>query len=47
MRIISMAFMGGLVVTYVIMLIAFWRGMKAHEKIAEKLSEIADKLPLK
>jgi phage shock protein PspC (stress-responsive transcriptional regulator) len=39
--------MGGMVVAYIIMLIAGWRLMKAHEKIASKLSEIADKLQLK
>jgi uncharacterized membrane protein len=35
--------MGGMIVAWIIVLVAWWRGMKAHEKIAEKLSEIADK----
>ena len=39
--------MAGMFVGYVIMLIAWWRTMKAHEKIANKLSEIAEKLQLK
>ncbi len=40
-------FMGGMIVGYVIMLIAWWRAMKAHEKIADKLNQIADKLQAK
>jgi hypothetical protein len=36
-------FMVGMTVGYIILLIAWWRAMKAHEKIANKLSEIADK----
>jgi uncharacterized membrane protein (DUF485 family) len=39
--------MGGMIVGYVIMLIAWWRAMRAHEKIADKLSAILDKLQLK
>jgi len=35
--------MSGMIVAYIIMLVAWWRAMKAHEKIANKLSEIADK----
>jgi nitrate/nitrite transporter NarK len=40
-------FMGGMIVAYIIMLVAWWRAMKAHEKIANKLSEIADKFQAK
>jgi len=40
-------FMGGMAIAYIIMLVAIWRLMKAHEKIAEKLSQIADKFQLK
>ena len=36
-------FMSGIFVSYIIMLVAWWRAMKAHEKIADKLSEIANK----
>jgi hypothetical protein len=42
--IIWLIFMLGAAVTYVIMLIAGWRLMKAHEKIADKLSDIANKM---
>ncbi len=37
-------FMLGMLVGYVVVMMAMWRGMKAHEKIAAKLSEIADKI---
>ena len=40
-------FMGSMLVGYVIMLIVWWRAMKAHEKIADKLNEIAEKLSAK
>jgi len=43
--IIWLLIMSGMVVGYIVMLISWWRAMKAHEKIAEKLSEIAEKLP--
>jgi uncharacterized membrane protein YciS (DUF1049 family) len=45
--IIWLLFMGGMIVGYVIMLIVWWRAMKAHEKIADKLNQIADKLQAK
>ena len=32
---------------YIIMVISLWRAMKAHEKIAVKLSDLTDKLQLK
>jgi len=43
--IIWLLIMIGVVVGYTFMLIAWWRAMKAHEKIAEKIGEIAEKLP--
>ena len=33
--------MGGMVVGYIIFLVAVWRGMRAHEEIARTLKEIA------
>jgi len=42
--IIWLLLLGGMIVGYVIMLISWWRAMRAHEKIADKLNEIADKL---
>jgi len=45
--IIWLIFMGGMIAGYVVMLLSWWRAMKAHEKIAEKLSEIAEKLTIK
>jgi len=45
--IIWLLIMSGMVVGYIVMLISWWRAMKAHEKIAEKLSEIAEKLPVR
>jgi hypothetical protein len=33
--------MGGMLVGYIILLIAVWRAMKAHESISETLKEIA------
>ena len=35
--------MGGMIVGYVVFLVAVWRGMKAHESVAESLRRIADK----
>jgi hypothetical protein len=34
---------GGMIAGWVIFLIAVWRGMKAHESVAESLRKIADK----
>ena len=34
---------GGMIAGWVIFLIAIWRGMKAHESVAESLRKIADK----
>ena len=42
--IIWLLFMAGMVTSYIVMLIAFWKGMLAHQKIAQALSQIADKL---
>ena len=41
--IVSLLLTGIMIVTYIMVLIALWRGMKAHEKIAKALSEIAEK----
>jgi hypothetical protein len=38
---------GGMIISYVIMLIALWKGMRAHQKIAKALEQIAEKLALK
>ena len=35
---------GGLLVAWLVLLTAAWRGMKAHESIAESLRRIADKM---
>jgi len=35
--------MGGMLVGYIILLVAIWRGMKAHESIAHSLYTIAQK----
>ena len=40
-------FMVGMIVTYIIVLIALWRTMKAHERIAERFGAIAEKFQLK
>jgi len=40
-------FMVGMIVTYIIVLIALWRTMKAHERIAERIGAIAEKFQLK
>jgi nitrate/nitrite transporter NarK len=45
--IIWFLFMGGMIVAYIVMLIAAWRLMKAHEKIADKLNQLAEKFQLK
>jgi len=45
--VIWLIFMAGMIFGYVVMLISWWRAMKAHEKIADKLTEIAEKLSLK
>jgi hypothetical protein len=47
MAVFYLLFFGALVTYSVIMLVTWWRAMKAHERIADKLAEIADKLPLK
>jgi len=39
--------MAGMTVGWVIMVVSGWKIMKAHEKIANKLSEIAEKLQSK
>ena len=39
--------MGAMILSYAFMLIAFWKGMRAHQKIAEALKVIAEKLPVK
>jgi hypothetical protein len=36
--------MGGMIVGWVIFLVAIWRGMKAHEMISMTLERIADNL---
>ena len=33
----------GMIAGYIIFLVAIWRGMKAHESIAETLKQIAQK----
>jgi hypothetical protein len=35
--------MGGMIAGWIVFLMAAWRGMKAHESIAESLRKIADK----
>ena len=35
--------MGGIIVGWLIFLIAIWKGMKAHESIAQSLQQIAQK----
>ncbi len=45
--IIWLLFMAGIAASYVIMLVAMWKGMRAHQKIAEALNQIADKLQAK
>ena len=35
--------MGGMIAGWVVFLVAAWRGMKAHESVAESLRRIADK----
>jgi len=45
--IVWFVFMIGIAVSYIIMLIAAWRAMRAHEKLADKVGEIADKLSVK
>ncbi|MHB9093438.1 MAG: hypothetical protein ACYC21_02100 [Eubacteriales bacterium] len=42
-----LAMMIGMVVGYVVIIIAVWRGMKAHESIAGTLKEISDNLRTK
>ena len=45
--IVGIIYSASIITGYVIVLIALWRGMKAHERIAEKVGEIADKLQQK
>jgi len=45
--VIWLLFMAGVATSYVIMLVALWKGMRAHQKIAEALNQIADKLQAK
>lgn len=40
---ISLLMMGGMVAGWIILLVAVWRGMKAHESVAESLRRMADK----
>jgi len=35
--------MGGMIVGWIVFLIAIWRGMRAHESIAESLRRMAEK----
>ena len=44
---IYILFIIGMITGVVVMIIAWWRGMKAHEKIAENLKVIAEKLQTK
>ena len=37
----------GIVGGYAVIIVAFWRLMKAHEKLAQKIGEIAQKLQIK
>jgi len=37
-------FLGGMLTFSIIMLVTWWKAMRAHQKIADKLGEIADKL---
>ena len=41
---IWLAMMVGMIVGYIILLVALWRAMKAHEAIARSASDIADAL---
>ncbi len=34
---------GGMIAGWIFFLVAIWRGMKAHESVAESLRKIADK----
>ena len=45
--IVWLLFMAGMVISYIIMLIAAWKLMRAHQKIAQVLSQVADKLSAK
>jgi hypothetical protein len=36
---------GGAIAGWIVFLMAAWRGMKAHESVAESLRKIADKQP--
>jgi hypothetical protein len=35
--------MGGMIVGWIFFLVAMWRGMKAHESVAESLKQIVQK----
>jgi hypothetical protein len=39
--ILWLGMMAGMIVGWVVLLIALWRGMKAHESIADSLQQIA------
>ena len=41
--IVWLLMMGGMIVGWVIFLMAMWRGMKAHESVAQSLQRIAEK----
>ena len=41
--VIWLAMMTGIIVGYVFLLVAIWRGMKAHESIASSLQQMAQK----
>ena len=41
--IIWLLMMGGMILGFILFLIALWRGMKAHESVARSLKQIANK----
>ena len=40
---IWLAIVGGMIIGWIIFLVAVWRGMKAHESIARSVERIADR----
>lgn len=43
--VIWLVMMLGMIIGWIIVIIALWRGMKAHERIADTLTTLAQSLP--
>lgn len=46
MMVLWLLMMAPMIIGWIIVIIALWRGMKAHERIADTLTALAQKLPV-